>query len=91
MAVVPRIGFEFGAGRHVLEVGRDHVARVIDAEDQLASTFEPSAWGPPWVTSGMKLVIPPVPVLPATPGAGPLEPCLDRELGKVELGRDRRR
>ena len=55
------------AGRRVLEVGGEHVRRVVDAEIQLASTFEPSACGPPWATSGMNCVIPPVPVVLATP------------------------
>ena len=34
---------------------------------QLASTLLPSASGPPCVTSGMKLAMPPFPVVPDTP------------------------
>ena len=66
---------------------RSRCRSVLMPRTQLASTFEPSASAAPWVRSGTRFAIPPVPVVLRDAGPGPLEPGLDRELGEVELGR----
>ena len=71
-----------------LEVGRDHVARGIDAQDPVGVDIRsPQACAAPWVRSGTKFVIPPVPVVLATPVPVRLNQVSIVNCGQIQLGR----
>ena len=69
------------------EVGRDHVARGIDAEDVVGVDVRALGLGGAVGQERHEVRDPARAGRARDPGPGPLEPRFDRELGKVELAR----